>query len=159
MKWKKYYKKKKTPLKLLNVVKFEVIGAMTVFWYMMPCSLVWIRDRLILGLGENQQEWEQYKEWKVLFSGKWHCVLPLRVNRHFGGTCHHHVCGWKISQARNQHKGELALKTCSSKMSVDFQRTTQRYTWGRRFHSQCCENLEEIMVLCEQTGCRGKEKQ
>jgi hypothetical protein len=66
------------------------------------------------------------------------CSL-LKVNWHFGGTCHAHLQGQRISQARNQHEAgskqsfmlvsclaySLTLEmgaTCSSKTSVDFSR-------------------------------------
>jgi hypothetical protein len=81
---------------------------------------------------------------------------PLKVCRHFRGTCHLLLQGQRISWARNQHKTHskqgqepekqalvsacfmlvsclaysLALKmevTCSSGMSADFQWTTQCY--------------------------------
>jgi hypothetical protein len=28
---------------------------------------------------------------------------PMKVNWCFGGTCHFHIQGWRVSQARNQH--------------------------------------------------------
>jgi hypothetical protein len=63
---------------------------------------------------------------------------PLKVNWHFKRTCHVHLQGWRISQARNQHEEgskhsfmlvsclaySLTLKMeviCSSKISVHFQ--------------------------------------
>jgi hypothetical protein len=45
---------------------------------------------------------------------------PLKVNRCFGETCLLHLQGWRISQARNQHKA-------GSRSSIDFQQTTWRY--------------------------------
>jgi hypothetical protein len=29
---------------------------------------------------------------------------PLKVNRHFGGTCHIHRLGRRVNQVRNQYK-------------------------------------------------------
>jgi hypothetical protein len=83
---------------------------------------------------------------------------PMKVNWDFGGTCHLHLLGRRISQAKNQHEEgrKLILRpwrwrhvppskkpvlskyqsyssalqmeaTCSSEMSVEFQRTTRRY--------------------------------
>jgi hypothetical protein len=71
---------------------------------------------------------------------------PFKVNRSFGGTCRLHLQGLRISQERNQRESGLCLppaftlvsclaysstleteETCSSKMSVDFQRATRRY--------------------------------
>jgi hypothetical protein len=59
---------------------------------------------------------------------------PLKLNWHFGETCRLHLQGRRISQARNQResgsKQRSTLKmeaTCSSEMSVDFQRTTRRF--------------------------------
>jgi hypothetical protein len=63
---------------------------------------------------------------------------PLKVSRHFGGTCRLRLQGRRISQERNQREAGskqnrayfLILNmeaTCSSETSVDFQRTTRRY--------------------------------
>jgi hypothetical protein len=59
---------------------------------------------------------------------------PLKVIRRFGGICSLHLKGRRISRERNQRENgwqaEHTLKMeakCSSKMSVDFQRTTQFY--------------------------------
>jgi hypothetical protein len=64
------------------------------------------------------------------------CSL-LEVNQSFRGTCYLHLQGCRVSQARNQHETgskQLAYSsplemeaTCSSKISVDFQQTTQCY--------------------------------
>jgi hypothetical protein len=65
------------------------------------------------------------------------CSL-FKVNRHFGGICHLHLQGQRISQARNQQEAgskqssaylaySLTLKmevSCSSEMLIDFQQTT-----------------------------------
>jgi hypothetical protein len=65
---------------------------------------------------------------------------PLKVNRHFRGTCHLHLQGWRVSQARKQQE-VVSMCSCltysstvkmeatrSSETSGDFQRTTWRYT-------------------------------
>jgi hypothetical protein len=67
----------------------------------------------------------------------------VRDNRHFGGACHFHLQGWRISQARNRRDTGCKLSYAgfllglffnlmmeamfSSKMLVDFQQTTQCY--------------------------------
>jgi hypothetical protein len=79
-------------LKLFNVVRLEVIGAMTVFWCMTPCSLVWIRDRNLYWASEQTGKSENsVKNEESCLLGRDTC--PLKVNRHFGGTCRLHLCG------------------------------------------------------------------
>jgi hypothetical protein len=34
---------------------------------------------------------------------------PLNVNQHFGGTCHFHLRGWRVSQTRNHHEAGSKL--------------------------------------------------
>jgi hypothetical protein len=85
---------------------------------------------------------------------------PLKVNRCFGGTCRLQLQGRRISPARNQRKSrwqaELTLVSCSaysstlkmeamfsSKTSVNFQRTTQRYIpEDSALYNHRCENLK-----------------
>jgi hypothetical protein len=86
---------------------------------------------------------------------------PLKVNRHFEGTCDLHLQGQRMSQARNQHEGRWQVEaftlvsclayfstlkmeaTCSSKMLVDFLLTTRRYNpENRKLHNHCCTNLK-----------------
>jgi hypothetical protein len=63
------------------------------------------------------------------------CITPcitLKVSRRFGGTCCLHLHGRWVFQVRNQReagsKQSVKLgKTCSSEISVDFQRTTRSY--------------------------------
>jgi hypothetical protein len=68
---------------------------------------------------------------------------PLKVNWRFRGTWRLHLQGRRISQARNQqgtasktwmtYFSTLNMEvTCSSEMSIGFQRTTQRYIWEDR---------------------------
>jgi hypothetical protein len=77
---------------------------------------------------------KSHELWDVML-----CSL-LKVNRRFGGTCHHNIQGQRISQAGNQRllsatmvyclafSSTLKMEaTCSSETSVDFQRTTRRY--------------------------------
>jgi hypothetical protein len=67
---------------------------------------------------------------------------PLKVNLRFGGTCHLHLQGWRVCQARNRHETGMkkssafrlayssTVKTeaiCSSYTSLDYQRTARRY--------------------------------
>jgi hypothetical protein len=69
---------------------------------------------------------------------------PLKDNRLFGRPCHPHLQGRRISRARNQQSSASRLlacwflaelifsnlkmeSICSSKTSVDTQRTTRRY--------------------------------
>jgi hypothetical protein len=81
---------------------------------------------------------------------------PLKVNRHFGGTCRLHHQGQTVRQARNPYEANnkrrlfaafiipiyclaystlMMEATCSSETSVDFQMITRRYSpeppvWG-----------------------------
>jgi hypothetical protein len=52
---------------------------------------------------------------------------PPKDKRRFGGTYNHRLQGRRISQARNQREAGSKQTTCSSKTSVDIQRTTRRY--------------------------------
>jgi hypothetical protein len=89
---------------------------------------------------------------------------PLKVNRHFGGTCRLHHQGRRISQTRNQLclppaftlvsclAYTLTLKmeaTCSLETSVDFQRTTWCYIpEDSTLHNHRCENLKSYKEPC-----------
>jgi hypothetical protein len=48
----------------------------------------------------------------------------LKLNRHFGGTCHLHLQSRTKSQATNQHE---ACSKHSSAYVVEFQQTAQHY--------------------------------
>jgi hypothetical protein len=52
---------------------------------------------LVWGVNSNQFSWPLFINifWDIM-----PCSL-LKVNRHFGGTCHPHFQGWRLSQARN----------------------------------------------------------
>jgi hypothetical protein len=71
----------------------------------------------------------------------------LKVIQCFRGTCHLHLQGWRISQARRQHESRCVayfstLKmeaTCSSEMLVVFQQAMWCYI---PIHDSCCENLK-----------------
>jgi hypothetical protein len=53
---------------------------------------------------------------------------PLKVNRHFGGTCHLHFRGQTVGQARNQHEAGNKMEAARSpETSVDFHRATRHY--------------------------------
>jgi hypothetical protein len=90
---------------------------------------------------------------------------PLKVNRHFRGTCRLRLQGWRITQARNQHEAEIAtcftlvsclayfltLKmeaVCSTKKLVGFAQTTQCYIpEDRTLHNHYSENLKSYMYI------------
>jgi hypothetical protein len=88
----------------------------------------------------------------------------LKVNRRFGGKCHLHLQGQRISQARRQCKSQMAsrvmikMEICSSEISVNFQRNKQNYVpEDRTLHNCHCENLRSynyspvwkvLAVLC-----------
>jgi hypothetical protein len=85
---------------------------------------------------------------------------PLKVNRHFGGTCRLHLQGRKTGQRTDQHEADskqsftlvscLAYystlkmnETCSYEMLVDFQRTIRRcIPEDRTLQGHRCENLK-----------------
>jgi hypothetical protein len=110
---------------------------------------------------------------------EYNACSPVKVIRHFGGTCRLHLQGRRVSQWRYQHEAgskEIWLllpsccvwvwgwacsacfillswlvhssilkmeATCSSKVSVDFQRTTRCYIpENRTLHNHCCVNLK-----------------
>jgi hypothetical protein len=95
----------------------------------------------------------------------------LKTSQYFEVTCHFHLQSWRVIQARNQPEGgsrqssgRLSLlpascwylasslayfstmkmeATCSSKISVGFQRNIWHYIpEDRTLHNQCCENLK-----------------
>jgi hypothetical protein len=76
--------------------------------------------------------------------------IKFQVNRRFGGTCHLHLHGRRISQLRNQlatcftliyclaYSSTLKIATTRySETSLDFQRTTRCYTQEDRTPKSC----------------------
>jgi hypothetical protein len=96
---------------------------------------------------------------------------PLKVNRRFVLTCRLHLHGRRISQTENQlcwlpafallscSAYSLTLEmeaTCSSKTSVEFQRTTRRYTpEDGTLHNHHCENLKSYMAWLSEGNQHG----
>jgi hypothetical protein len=95
---------------------------------------------------------------------------PLKVNRHFGGTCRLHLQGRKISRTRKQRESKrktVLLANCFharvlvrlilqpwrwrryvSVTSVDFQRTTQCYIpEDSSLHNHQCRNLKYYKLI------------
>jgi hypothetical protein len=63
---------------------------------------------------------------------------PLKVNRHFGGTCHFHLHFRRIRQERHVQQ----------EISVDFQRTTRSYIpENKTLHTHRCENLKYYIYV------------
>jgi hypothetical protein len=88
---------------------------------------------------------------------------PLNVNRCFGGTYDLHLQGLTISPARYQRESRqqaeptLKMETIySSKTSVDFQWTIQRYIpIGSNLHTHHYENLKSYMMTIMLDHSRG----
>jgi hypothetical protein len=80
---------------------------------------------------------------------------PLKVNPCFGGKCHLHYQGRRISKARNQcesrWQAELKVEaTCSPETSVDFQWTTWCYIpEDRTLRNHRCENVHTGGASCQ----------
>jgi hypothetical protein len=84
---------------------------------------------------------------------------PLKINWRFGRTCHLHLQGRRISEARNQREESSKLvsclaysstlkleTTCSPETSVDFQRTTRHFIpEDKTLHNYRCENLRSYL--------------
>jgi hypothetical protein len=87
-----------------------------------------------------------YREWTTklwLANIFWDITLwnPLNVNRRFNGRYSPHLQGW-IDRARRQHESWWPglEETCSSKMLVDFQRTTRCFILKHStLHNHGCE--------------------
>jgi hypothetical protein len=92
-----------------------------------------------------------------IFCGIMWCSL-MKVHRHFTGTCHLHLQGWRKSQTRNRHEPgskrsftqvsclaySLTMKmeaACSCETLIDIQWTVLRYIpKDRSLPTHCCEN-------------------
>jgi hypothetical protein len=99
----------------------------------------------------------------------WDIMLcsPLKVNRRYGGTCHLHHQGRRMSQAKHQREGLCFLPTfrlvyclaysstlkmeptCSSETSIDFQRSIRHYIPEDRTlrHKFCLKSRVNVYFL------------
>jgi hypothetical protein len=84
---------------------------------------------------------------------------PLKAKWCFGGTCHLHLEGWRINQARSElccfmlvsylaySSTSKMAATCSSEMLLEFQRTTKCHIPEHRtLHSLGCNNLKSYVI-------------
>jgi hypothetical protein len=100
---------------LLMVIVSSTVGLIKQYWV---CTIS-LKNM-------SKEEWSSYIIWDIM------PCSSLKVNQGFRATCHHHL-----------QVEEYAKATCSSKMSVYFQRTTQCYipeNWA--LHNHHCENLK-----------------